>query len=276
MYLITGSTGNVGADLVDILASSGAPVRALSRGPGDRDDIEYATGDLNDAATVRPALAGVRGLFLLPGYDGLPAVLSDARGAGVERVVLLSSSAAAGGDRSNAITAFMLASEEAVRDSGLEWTILRAYGFMSNTLRWLPELSTGDVVREPFPDVPVAMIDPRDIAAVAAAALREPGHAGQTYVLSGPEPLRPADRLATLGEMLHRSLTLDRLAPDAAQAMLAEQMPAPYVAAMTDYYAAGSLDESRPTGTSARLLNRPPRTFAQWARSHVDRFRAPD
>jgi uncharacterized protein YbjT (DUF2867 family) len=279
MYLITGATGNVGAELVDLLARAGEPVRALARGhdpsAGKRDGVEYAVGDLNDAGTVRPAVAGVRGIFLVPGYDGLPRILSDARDAGAERVVLLSTSAAAGGDTSNAITSFMLGSEQAVRASGLAWTVLRAYGFMSNTLRWVPELASGDVVREPFAEVPVAMIDPLDIAAVAAVALREDGHAGQTYVLSGPAAVRPADRLGILGDLLHRELRLDALDRQAGYAMLAEQMPAPYVDAMVDYYAAGSLDESQPTGTVQRLLDRPPRTFAQWAAAHVDRFARP-
>ena len=57
---------------------------------------------------------------------------------------------------------------------------------MSNALRWRDQLREGDVVREPFANVPVAVIDPHDIAAVAASALRAEGHDGRTYVLSGP------------------------------------------------------------------------------------------
>jgi uncharacterized protein YbjT (DUF2867 family) len=72
--------------------------------------------------------------------------------------------------------------------------MIRSFGFMSNTLPWLPQLQAGDLVRAPFAEVPVAVIDPYDIAAVAAAALTSGGHEGRVYTVSGPESLRPADR----------------------------------------------------------------------------------
>ena len=83
-------------------------------------------------------------------------VLAEVRGAGVERVVLLSGSSAASGDTGNAVSAYMIRSEDAVRESGVPFTILRPFGFMSNALRWRDQLRAGDVVREPFADVAVA------------------------------------------------------------------------------------------------------------------------
>ena len=70
---------------------------------------------------------------------------------------------------------------------------------MSNALRWAAQIRAGDTVREPFADVRVAVIDPADIAAVAAAALTTGEHPDRTYTLSGPEPLLPADRVAHPG-----------------------------------------------------------------------------
>ncbi len=65
MILVAGGTGNVGAELVRVLASAGEPVRALSRNP-DRvaalAGVEPAVADLNRPETVRPALSGVRGV----------------------------------------------------------------------------------------------------------------------------------------------------------------------------------------------------------------------
>jgi uncharacterized protein YbjT (DUF2867 family) len=75
--------------------------------------------------------------------------------------------------------------------------MVRSFGFMSNTLRWVPQLAAGDLVRAPFAGVAVAMIDPYDIAAVAAAALTSGAHEGRVCTVSGPEPLRPADRPAS-------------------------------------------------------------------------------
>jgi uncharacterized protein YbjT (DUF2867 family) len=75
----------------------------------------------------------------------------------------------------NDVVRFNVVSEAAVRDSGLDWTVLRTSGFMSNALQWIPQLRVGDVVREPFADVPIAAIDPFDIAGVAALTLMTGG-----------------------------------------------------------------------------------------------------
>ena len=79
--------------------------------PGLPAGVEAVTGDLNRPESLTEALAGVRGVFLLPGYEDMDGVLAAMRDAGVERVVLLSGSSAASGDTSNAITAYMLRSE---------------------------------------------------------------------------------------------------------------------------------------------------------------------
>lgn len=110
----------------------------------------------------------------------------------------------------------MIRSEAAVRESGVPWMILRPFGFMSSALRWLPQLRAGNVVREPFAGVPVAVIDPHDIAAVAAVALHSDGHEGRSYVPSGPQSLLPADRLRILGEILGRGVRLSRPAQPSA------------------------------------------------------------
>ena len=130
-------------------------------------------------------------MFLLSGYADMEGLLAEVRAAGVERVVLLSGSSAASGDMTNAVSAYMIRSEDAVRASGVPCTILRPFGFMSNALRWRDQLKAGDVVREPFADVAVAMIDPSDLAAVAARALLSDGHEGRGYVVAARRPCGP-------------------------------------------------------------------------------------
>src|SRR3954471_2244940 len=206
MILVTGATGNVGAELVRTLAAAGEPVRALVRDPSRAtslpDGVEAVAGDLNRPETLEPAIEGVRGVHLLAGYAGLPDALVRMRRAGVERVTLQSSSAVPGGDTTNAVARYHIESEAAIRDSGLQWTFLQPNGFMSNALQWAEQLLQGDVVTAPFAGVRTAQIDPRDIAAVAAAALTRHGHAGRSYRLSGPESLVAAERLAILGRDL--------------------------------------------------------------------------
>ena len=188
MILVTGAAGNIGGELVAALAEAGQPVRALTRSaePGRfPPGVELAGGDLNDPASLRPALDGADGVFLLPGYADMPGVVAEARRAGVRAVVQLSGMSAASGDMSNAITAYMAVSEQAARESGLAWTILRPAMFMTNASQWLPQLRAGDVVRAPFGPVRTAVTDPADVAAVAARALTAPGHEKRVYEVSG-------------------------------------------------------------------------------------------
>jgi len=80
---------------------------------------------------------------------------------------------------------------------------------MSNALRWLPQLSAGDVVRVPFANVRTAVVDPHDIAAVAAVALHQDGHDGRIYCPTGPQALFPADQVRVLAEVLDRDLRFE-------------------------------------------------------------------
>jgi uncharacterized protein YbjT (DUF2867 family) len=276
MFLVTGASGNVGGELVRALASAGETVRALTRGSRPSTlptGVEAVTGDLNQPDSLLAALAGVRGVFLLPGYQDMPGLLAAIHDGGAERVVLLSGGSAASGDMSNAISAYMIRSESAVRDSGLPWTILRPSAFMSNALRWLPQLTSADVVRAPFGSVATAVVDPHDVAAVAVEALRAGGHEKHIYQPTGPESLLPADQIRILARVLRRDLRFEAQPDDEARAEMLKNTPAEYVDAFFDFYAAGTLDESRVRTTVQDVTGRAPRTFAQWATAHADAFR---
>ncbi len=264
MILVTGATGNVGGAVSRALAEAGEPARALSRS-GHGGTVK---GDLNHPETV--PFEGITAAFFMSGY---PAELfTAAREAGVERAVLLSGSSADGGDRANAVSRYMMDSEDALRASGLPWTILRPHAFFSNALRWLPQLREGDVIREAFPGVAASAVDPADIAAVAVQALTTSGHEGRTYRLTGPEPLRIADRVRILGEALKRPLRLDPFTDEEARADMSATMPPEYVDAFMAFYVGGTLDESMVLPTVEQVLRRPPRTFAAWAAEHAHEF----
>ncbi|RSM41463.1 nucleoside-diphosphate sugar epimerase [Amycolatopsis balhimycina DSM 5908] len=274
MFLVTGATGNVGAEVVSALAGAGAPVRALVRRPDAElpDGAEAAVGDLNDPGTLDDALKGVEGVFLLPGYEDTPGMLARARDAGVRRIVLLSGGSAALENLDNAVSRYMTLAERAVRESGLGWTFLRPRAFMSNALRWLPQLREGDTVRVQFPDVEAACIDPADIAAVAALALAG-GHEGRIHELTGPVAMRPAEQVAVLAEVLGRDLRVVGLTNDETRAELEASMPREYVEAFWDFYVGGTLDEATVHPAVAELTGRPAGTFARWAEAHAAAFR---
>jgi uncharacterized protein YbjT (DUF2867 family) len=277
MILVTGATGNVGSELVRALAAAGEPVRALVRDDARRAalpaGVEAAVGDLNDPASLEPALDGVRGVHLLAGYAGLPDALARMRRAGVERVTLQSSSAVPSGDTTNAVARYHIESEAAIRASGLGWTFLQPNGFMSNALEWAEPLRHGDVVKAPFAGVRTAQIDPFDIAAVAARALTTGELDGRSLRLSGPESLLAADRVAILGSVLGRDLRVEPQSDEDTRAEMTARMPAEYVDAFFAFFVDGTLDESVVLPTVEEVLGRPPRTFRAWAEAHADAFR---
>jgi uncharacterized protein YbjT (DUF2867 family) len=277
MYLIAGATGNVGGEVVRALTEAGEPVRALIRSDADKTKLpegaEGFVGDLNDTKSLAPALEGIRGAHLLAGYKGLDELVTEMPSAGVERVVLQSSSAAPTGDLTDAVAKYHILSERAIEESGLGWTFLRPNSFMSNALRWLPQLEAGDIVRDAFPDVPVATIDPHDVAAVSAAALTSGEHDGKAYRLSGPDSLLPAERLAILAKALGRDLRFEGQSDEEARAEMSENTPAEYVDSFFRVFRGDDIDESTVLPTVREVLGREPRSFEEWTTEHADAFR---
>lgn len=118
--------------------------------------------------------------------------------------------------------------------------------------------------------MPVAGIDPLDIAAVA---LTTPGHDHAIHRLTGPAAILPADRIRILARLLGRDLYLHPLTDDEARAELAATMPPEYVDAFFNFFVGGAYEDTVVRPTVPDLLGRPARTFRQWAEAHADAFR---
>jgi uncharacterized protein YbjT (DUF2867 family) len=274
--LVTGVTGNVGGELYRLLRQGQRDVRVVVRNPDHPSlpsDADVVVGDLDRPETMAAAAAGVQGVFLLGGRKDMPGLLAGLRSAGVDHVVLLTSRSVIGRVPGNAIADMWASSEEALFASGLSWTVLRPSGFMSNALRWLPQLRSGSVVRAPFADAAIAAIDAQDIAAVAAAALRDHGaYTSRCLELSGPTALLPKAQVEILGHALGRELRFEGLSDLDAHVELEQLFPPPFVEAMFRFFVGGEFDDARVVPTVNEILGRPPRTFEQWTAAHASAF----
>jgi uncharacterized protein YbjT (DUF2867 family) len=214
--LVSGATGNVGSEVVRYLVEdeSDVIVRAGSRDP-DRAaaqlgyDIEYTALDFADSDTLRPAFEGVDKLFLMRPpqmsnveRDVLP-VLAAAEGAQVQQIAFLSLQ----GVEDNPIVPHH-SIEEALRESGIPWTFLRAGFFMQNLdTTHRTEIRDHDTLMIPAGESRTSFIDVRDIGAVAARTLCEPGHENQAYTLTGSEALTYFQVADILSDVLERPIT---------------------------------------------------------------------
>jgi len=279
--LVVGATGNVGRHVVEALRHAGAPVRALARRPeaaGLPAGVEVVAGDLTAPESLDPALDGIDAAFLL--WTAPPATAEAVAGriaARARRIVLLSSPHQTPHpffQQPNPLARFHAELDRLVTGAGVEWTILRPGMFASNTIGWWAEaIRQGDVVRWPHGQAETAPIDERDIAAVAARALLEDGHAGRSYVLTGPESLTQAAQVEAIGEALGRRLRLEELSPEGFREATAGRWPERAVAMLLAAWGATLGHRAYVTSTVAEVTGRPARSFRDWARDHSAAFR---
>ncbi|WP_415954467.1 NAD(P)H-binding protein [Streptomyces sp. KLOTTS4A1] len=289
MILVTGATGTVGREVVRGLLEgpedAGRLVRIMARDPGRVTGpggtgrgrtAETTAGDYRDPVSLARALAGVRTAFLVTnrvGGDDDAEFLRAARAAGVRRVVKLSAAAVLDPDADDAITRWQRVTEEQLRSSGMEWTLLRPRSFMSNTLSWATSIRCERVVRALYGTSANACVDPRDIAEVAVRALTEERHAGRAYTLTGPEAISAAEQTEQLGRVLGVPLRLTELTRDQARVAWSRRHPAEVVEALLR-----SADRQRAGGkaqvdeTVRAVTGRPAGTFGAWALDHRGAF----
>ena len=280
MIVVTGATGNIGRTLVPLLAEAGKDVVAVSRRPrpeGLPAGSRHAQADVGNSASMRPVLDGADALFILLGGElnshgeSPNALLDAALDAGVKRIVLLSSQI--NSTRPEALSHTRLRDfEAAVRASGADFTILRPGGFASNTLAWAEPVRAKRTIFAPFGDVALPVVDPADIAAVAAAALREEGHAGRTYELTGPEAVSPRRQAAVISQALGEEVAFVELSREQAHAHMAQFMPEEVIDGTLDVLGVPLPAEQAISPDVEDVLGRPARPFGEWVARNLPAF----
>lgn len=254
--LVVGATGKTGSRVAQRLTALGIDVRKASR----------PVFDWDDRSTWTAAVTGVGAAYLTYypdlAFPGAAEAIRDFSKLAVEhrvrRLVLLS-----GRGEEEAVV-----SEQGVRDSGAEWTVVRASWFAQNFSEHflLEPVLAGEIVL-PAGSVTEPFIDVEDIVDVAVTALTTDGHDGEVYELTGPRLLGFADAAAEIGKASGRDVRYVPVSAAEFAAGAAEQgVPEEEIEGLTDLFTR-ILDgrNSSLTGDVERVLGRPARDFSEYA-----------
>ncbi|SNT29920.1 NAD(P)H-binding protein [Antarctobacter heliothermus] len=257
--LVIGATGKTGRRVASRLEARGLPVRRGSRSsatPFDWEAPETWASALRGARAVHVTYFPV---LAFPGaVEKLESLCETARDVGVEHLVLLSGR----GEQHARL------GEEVVRNSGVDFTIVRAAWFAQNFSEgYLRDPVLASVLPMPGGDVAEPIIDIDDIADVAVAALTEEGHKGELYEVTGPRLMTFADMAADLTRAMGREIRHIPISFEAFHATIAEAGGS-FVADVFTAIARETLDgrNAHTTDGVMRALGRPTRDFADFAR----------
>lgn len=277
-HLVLGGTGTVGSRVVTALLEAGEDVRVPSRSRDGLDSLpagaEGVQGDLEDPTTYDRIFGGVDRMFLLNPvslselHQGL-AALSEARRAGVERVVYLSVHDVEKGAHIPHFSS-KIAVERALAESGLDHTVLRPNNFFQNDFMLREAIVGHGVYPQPIGSVGLSRVDAGDIARAAASSLTEPRPESGAVALVGPDPLTGEDCARVWSEALGREVRYAGDDLDAWREQAMDFLPPWMVYDLALMYSmfqedglVASEDQLRETET---VLGRPPRRYEDFVR----------
>jgi uncharacterized protein YbjT (DUF2867 family) len=226
MVLVTGATGLNGSAVIRELARKREPVRALIRSPAKAralaldalPTVDLVEGDMLRPETLGAALDGVDRVLMISGpgpqmMDAQCAFIDAAKQAGVRHIINLSGLNATP-DTSFISTRMHGEIERYLERSGLAWTHLRPSGFMQYHVRDVPNILAKDAIFLPMADAKQAIVDVEDIARVAFSLLRDGGHEGRSYDMTGPEALTMAEVAERISQAIGRTIRYVNVAPE--------------------------------------------------------------
>ncbi len=276
--LAIGATGTVGRHLVPQLVDRGLPVRALvrNRAADLPASVDLVIGDLADPGTLGPALDGVDAVYLACGNHPAQvtwetAAIDAAAAAGVRRIVKLSAldvaigSPVAFADAHGRIEAHLQA-------SGIEHVLLRPAFLMSNLLAAADGVRQAGAIFLPAAGAKIAMVDPRDVAAVAAVALTET--VARELPLTGPAVVTFDDVAAELSEIMGRRVGFVPVPDDAAVGQLVAAGAPEWFATnlVTQFGLLRQGTQAQARDTVHTVLGREPRSVGTFLHDHAAVF----
>ena len=283
MILVTGANGTVGSEVIRALVARGAPVRALVRAPEKaaglaEQGVEVAIGDLEDRASLSAALVDVDRAFLVTSIPPNQVEIQGnfveaASAAGVEHIAKLSVYRCSH-DLPVEFVQWHSQTEQLIEDSGMEWTHIRPNNFFQNLHFSADSIRNDGVFYGTSGDVRISSIDVRDIGAVTATVLTEPGHGRSSLELTGPAGLTQPEIASALAgargaPVEYVDLPVETLVEGMVRAGIPE-----YLAVDLGCLYRTFTDETHGvvTSTVEDVTGTPPRSIADFAGDHAAAF----
>ncbi|MFJ5261219.1 SDR family oxidoreductase [Streptomyces sp. NPDC088387] len=286
MILVIGATGKIGGEVARLLVAAGSPVRALVRDPSKATalaarGVGLATGDLTDTASLDAAMRGAERVFLVSGQDLRQAELQGnavdaAVRAEVGHIVKVSGiapSVSPGGPAE--IGRQHWRTEHRIEESGVPFTFLRPGFFMQNLLETAaPMVSRLGLLAAPMARAPIAMVDARDIAAVATEVLTSENHYERVYDVTGPRAFPYAELAAILTRATGQRVRYVHTPPALAATVLRRQgrpdWQIEHLVEMAELFRAGA--GATVSGTVRELTGLAPRSIEGFAAEYAGAF----
>ena len=280
MIFITTGGGKVGQHVVTQLAQKKVPARAgfhsqAKAAEARETGIEAVVLDFESPESLAAGFRGIDTMFLVsPGTPDQGRheenLIVEAKRVGVKRLVKLSGKI--NDHETGGFSQWNRDAEQRIKESGIPYTILRANYFMQNLFGNAEQIKRGAFTNGPAAKR-IALIDTRDIATVAVAALTDEGHAGKTYDLNGPEQLDGHAQAASISRALGRPVKyLDVSVADFVEQLKSFGLPAWMVEAFGAAAAASDIPGDQSSANVERILHRKPGTLGQFIKDYRGAF----
>jgi uncharacterized protein YbjT (DUF2867 family) len=288
VILVTGAAGLSGSSIIREFARQKTEVRALVRNrvravaPEALPRVELVEGDMSRPETLETALRGVERVLMIS--SSVPQMLEtqctfiDACvRAGVGHIIKFSGAESGLGFKPEnfRFTRMHEEIERYLEGSGLAWTHLRPSQFMQVYLREVPAIVSADSLLLPMANSRLSPIDIEDVAKIAFAVLRDGGHEGKSYNMTGPEALTMTEIAERISQATGKNVRYVDIAPEEKrQAILAAGAPPYFVDALDELFAERrKRPESRVCLGTHEALGIKPTTFAEFAQRNAAAFR---
>ena len=274
---LTGATGAVGREVCAALLERGVDVRVAARASSEVASLlpsvsDVVSFDFTDAAISPSLFDGTEALFFMTPLiedqvEVSNRVLQAAIAGGIRHIVRLSSRSA-GWDERSELRAWHREIDDAVRNSGATWTILRPCSFFQNFMTY-----QGDTIRNmssiivPQGDGLIPYIDAMDLGEAAAQCLLHPEkHGGQTYVLTGGRAFGPKGVAAEIGRVTGKPVTYISIEEDQAREIMQQKGTPPWLveAGLAVFAHARAGGEAVVDPSLSKILKRPATSLSEF------------